>query len=139
MPVYKAKCSCGAVWSVKKTIKLDDAQKDQLRHRSLCKSCGDTYRRRFLSVQTGIATLDSQERSEVDKLVAQLRENRPHGFTQQPIRDQFEARLEEDRKTIAEGIRTRYRGFSPTREMLKYRYRVLLSDLAIVEAANPIR
>lgn len=30
MPRYKAKCGCGSEWFVKKSIKLDDEQKDQL-------------------------------------------------------------------------------------------------------------
>jgi hypothetical protein len=42
--------------------------------------------------------------------------------------------LADDRATVAKGITTRYRGYSPNREMLRYRYRILAMEYALQQA-----
>lgn len=135
MPRYKAKCFCGSEWFVRKAVKLDDEQKYQLRHQSLCAECASIWRRWYQSVQTGVAVLSEQEQAQMDKMVGLLRENKPYGFNQRPIRETFAKHYADDRRAVAEGIKTRYRGFSPTRELLTIKFRLLMRELTLKEAA----
>jgi hypothetical protein len=134
MPRYKVKCSCRdceSVWWVKKTTKLDDAAKHQLQS-SICSGCAAAYRIQHESVKAGVLTVVSETmQTELDKVVRLLKENRPWGFEQTPFRDRFTKTLASDMQIVEEGITTRYRGFSPVREMLKYRYRVLAAQHAL--------
>lgn len=131
MPRYKAKCSCGSEWWVTRRLKLDESQLHQLKRRSLCANCANIYRNRVESVRTGEVQLSESELHQCDVLIKRLEANEHFGFTQQPFRTLFLKQLAEDRDTVRKGISTRYPGFSPAREMLQYRYRVLISEYVL--------
>jgi hypothetical protein len=71
---------------------------------------------------------------EIAGIVERLIENKPFGFSRTPFREYCEKTLADDRQTVAIGITTRYRGFSPVREILKYRYRILGMEYALKQA-----
>ena len=134
MPRYKVVCGCKREFWCKKDHKLNTEEKQQLRH-GLCSECAAIYRARYQQVKSGQFELLESDRAEFEKTVNMVRENKPFGFARTPAREYFEQIMEKDKKTIAEGITTRYRGFSPTREMLKYRYRVLAGEQILALAA----
>ncbi len=136
MPRYKAKCSCGSEWWVTRRLKLDESQLHQLKRRSLCANCANIYRNRVESVRTGEVQLSESELHQCDVLIKRLEANEHFGFTQQPFRTLFLKQLAEDRDTVRKGISTRYPGFSPAREMLQYRYRVLISEYVLSQLST---
>lgn len=128
MPRYKVVCVCKTVFWVKKAHKLDEYAKKALqgRGRSICPECTDICKLRVKMVKGEIPFEPMpHERTDVARLIDQVATNKEHGFTCMPFRDRFLEIVASDRRAVSEGIKTRYRGFSPTWEMLRCRHRLL--------------
>lgn len=141
MPRYKVECrsrGCETpAWWVKRTGKLDEAARAQLRH-SICQDCADYYRRQYRSVKSGVLELDDAGRAEVAAMILRLQQNNAYGLEHLPIRDVVWDRLAEDRKTVRNGLHARYRDYSATREMLRYRWSILGAEHVLREAGLPL-
>ncbi len=134
MPRYKVVCSCKNEFWVKRRHKLDEDAKRMLQSRRgvMCKECADILRARHQAVKAGIFVVSSPaEQPQIDSLIRRLRENEPFGFSRTPFAEYAQKQLDEDRASLAKGNTTRYRGYSPTYETLRLRYRVLAMEWAM--------
>lgn len=137
MPRYKVVCSCKKEFWVLRRRKLNDEEKIALqgRGRSICHDCGELLRQRIAMIRTGVYVPIPADEAELQKTLTLVRENKPWGFERTPAREYLAAMVAKDRESLAEGIKTRYRGFSPTYETYRLQYRVLVGEYILREAA----